>query len=164
MNNNRQFIKGANMPKAENPQKAREADTSGVLHDFIESRNSISGYGIFEGVSAATTFAEMISKNQLRQLTRYGIVPIAFINFLEEIGIEIVIIDKEKYVRGKLSEGSLAWHLMTGRCDCKNEQAWSTARYLGKMILLTKHPELARSLRVTQDMESAMRLYASDRR
>jgi hypothetical protein len=152
-----QINAGANMPKAENPKKHRGEEISGVMKDFLESRYCISGYGIFEGLAEATLYAEKISENQLRQLTRYGLVPAVFIDFLESIGVKI---DRKKFTRKQMTEGCLAGMLMTGKYDCRTEQTRSTAEYIGKMILLTQIPYLARSLRVTQDMERALSLYA----
>jgi len=52
---------------------------------------------------------------------------------------------------------------MTRQYRFGSEKAKSTAEFLGKMILLSKHPELSRSFRVTQDMEKAMYLFIKDR-
>ncbi|MEI7636105.1 MAG: hypothetical protein WCJ37_02285 [Syntrophus sp. (in: bacteria)] len=157
-----QIIEGANKPFAENPkEKVRRFIVSGVLRDFLESRNSISGYGIFEGIAEATLYAEKISQNQLRQLTRYGIVPAAFIDFLGSIGVKV---DKKQRIQRKLTEGHLAWCLMRGKYDWINAKTRSNAEYIGKMILLSQIADLARSFRVTQDMERALDLYKKDRR
>jgi len=161
VNKRQQFIEGANKPFAENPEKHRDKKMSGVMKDFLESRKSICGYGLFEGIAEATAYAEKISENQLRRLIRYGLVPAAFIDFLVTMGIRI---DRKKCIRREMTEGHLAWLLMTGNYIRKCEKAEATAEYLGKMILLTMIHELARSFRITQDMESAMRLYQKEER
>jgi hypothetical protein len=152
-----QIVDGANKQAAENPKKEKELDISGVLKDFLESRNSTCGYGMFEGVLASTIWAEKVGKSEFRRLQRYGVVPTAFIEFLGTMGI---VLERYRYSRKEMTEGCLASMLMTGKYVCKDEKTRSDAEYIGKMILLTKHPELAISFRVTQDMESEMSLYA----
>lgn len=159
VNTKQQFVAVVNKLRAENPIR-KTANLSIVLRDFIESRRCICGSGMFEGIAEATLYSEKVVENQHRQLEKYGTVPPPFIDFLSIFGIRI---GRDEYLRKAMSEGHLAWRLMTRQYRFGSEKAKSTAEFLGKMILLSKHPELSRSFRVTQDMEKAMYLFIKDR-
>ncbi len=158
MRKNLQFVNGANKPKAENPIKSKRAELSVVLNDFIESRNCVSGFGIFDGIPEATQYAEKVSKNQLRKLTRQGLVPAAFIDFLVTFGIKI-----DNQCKQNITEGHLASMLLYGKCVCGEKEAESTdvryiytteearsaANYIAKKILTSSVPDLKKSFRLT---------------
>ena len=56
-----------------------------VVYDFIKSADRGNGFGYFADNETAVLFAKAISRSQKRKYNRYGIIPAAFFNYLEEI-------------------------------------------------------------------------------
>jgi hypothetical protein len=57
------------------------------INDFVESANTIDGYGIFYKNVRATVLAQGMSKTQVKKYRNHKIVPAAFFIFLREAGI-----------------------------------------------------------------------------
>lgn len=68
-----------------------------IVSDFIKSANRMNGFGYFEGDMNAVRSAQSISRIQKRKYKRYGIIPAAFFNYLEQIGA----IKREQFVPEK---------------------------------------------------------------
>ena len=56
-----------------------------IVSDFIRSADKMNGFGYFEGDMNAVHYAQSISRTQKRKFKRYGIIPAAFFNYLEQI-------------------------------------------------------------------------------
>lgn len=68
-----------------------------IIYDFVQSAEQNEGYGYFEGNMNAVRSAQSISRTQMRKFKRYGIIPAAFFNHLEQIGA----IKREKFIPEK---------------------------------------------------------------
>jgi hypothetical protein len=58
---------------------------SKIIVDFINSAKTNNGLGYFEGNRTAIKYAQNISKSQKRRYLRYGIIPMAFFDFLKAV-------------------------------------------------------------------------------
>lgn len=58
---------------------------SKIIDDFIKSRKT-GGHGFFEGDEAAGRHSKAVTFSQWREWKRYGVVPSAFLEYLEAVG------------------------------------------------------------------------------
>jgi len=110
-----------------------------VLNDFVNSSQNTNGSGFFEGDTVAYEKARGLSKNQVRKLQRYDLVPRHFFQYLAQTGV----LRQSDIPEGAKTKGwlldLLRWH------HYKNEQSRSLGEYLYREILKADIPWLAKS-------------------
>lgn len=109
-----------------------------VMIDFLKSRNTHDGYGMFEGIPEAVDFSKQMTRNQLNRLKR-GEVPAAFWDFLKKIKI---IPWKETMSVGGMRLGQLACQLQDPSRVYPSEGIRSMAHTLSRIMLKAGHPDL----------------------
>lgn len=111
-----------------------------IISDFIYADRKRSSCAFFEGDQKAAEIAGRMSKNAKRKAKKYGLVPLAFYEYLGEAGI----IDKDiKVLKCGTSLGELLdflrWY------PYKTEQAKSAGEYLFREIIKSDLPFLSKA-------------------
>ena len=109
-----------------------------VMLDFLKSRGTHQGYGLFEGIPEAVEFSRKITRNQMKRL-KDGKVPAAFWDFLKKMKL---IPWKEAMPNGGMTIGALACHLQDPARVYPSEGTRSTAHSLARIMLKSGHPDL----------------------
>jgi len=110
-----------------------------VLNDFVNSSRNANGSGFFDGDPMAYDTARDLSKNQVRKLRRYELVPLHIFQYLARAGV----IRQSDVPQGPKTKGWLLDFLRWYRY--KNEQSRSFGEYLYREILKADYPFLAMS-------------------
>ena len=110
-----------------------------VLNDFVNTSWNANRPGFFDGDTVAYETARGLSKNQVRKLRRYDLVPLHFFQYLAQIGL----IRQSDIPNGAKTKGwlldLLRWH------HYKNEQSRSLGEHLYREILKADIPWLSKS-------------------
>lgn len=110
-----------------------------VLNDFVNNSWNTKGPGFFDGDTIAYETARGLSKNQVRKLQRYDLVPLHFFQYMAQIGV----IRQSDIPKGTKAKGwlldFLRWY------HYKNEQSRSFGEYLYREIIKADIPWLAKS-------------------
>lgn len=117
---------------------------SNLIDDFVESSFTKEGYGFFEGNTRAVDLARGMSKSEIRKYRRYGLVPRAFFEYLEEIK---VVPDSSELTLKELTVDDLLdllWSLLRN-CQYSDEKHCLAADFFRKSILIAKLPMLQKS-------------------
>ena len=112
-----------------------------IIYDFIQSAEQNEGYGYFEGNRNAAFYAKKISLIQKRKYKRYGIIPAAFLKFLEKSGA----IKREKFIPEKCRTIDLLLDLLW-ETPKRNKQDRSEGECLRVEILKELMPWLCNTL------------------
>lgn len=110
-----------------------------VMIDFLKSRNTCDGFGMFEGIPEAVEFSSQITRNQMNRLKR-GKVPAAFWDFLKQIKI---IPRNEAMPDGGMTLGALACRLQDPSCTYPSETERSMAQFIARQMLKASNPDLS---------------------
>ena len=109
-----------------------------VMLDFLKSRGTHQGYGLFEGIPEAVEFSRKITRNQMKRL-KDGKVPAAFWDFLKKLKL---IPYKEAMPTHGMTVGALACRLGDPKQHYPSEEARSTAQFLARHMLKAGNPDL----------------------
>ncbi len=127
-----------------------------IIRDFIKSGRTECGVGYFAGDILAVEKARKMTKNQIRQFKRHGLVPGSFISYLKDCGIIPITAKTSKGSMGRTIHEFLEF-LWT--CPCKDEAMRDAMEFVRKLILTSVHPELKSSFcgqdRVWRHLERA---------
>ena len=109
-----------------------------VMIDFLKSRNTHEGYGLFEGIPEAVEYSGQMTRNEMNRL-KQGKIPAAFWDFLKKVKI---ISWKETIPVGGLTLGQLASSLQDPRRSYPSEGVRSMAHTLARIMLKADNPDL----------------------
>jgi len=112
-----------------------------IVDDFIKSADRSDGFEYFAENTIAVKFAKTISLSQKRKYNRYGIIPAAFFNYLEEIKA----IKRDKFMPEKLRTDEYLLDLLYNT-PYRNKKKRSEGECLRVEILKEKLPMLRRSM------------------
>ena len=112
-----------------------------VVYDFIKSADRGNGFGYFADNETAVLFAKAISRSQKRKYNRYGIIPAAFFNYLEEIKA----IKREEFIPEKFRTDDYLLDQLY-YTPHRNKKKRSEGECLRVEILKEKYPMLRKSM------------------
>lgn len=128
-----------------------------IVLDFIKSADCRDGFGYFASNLIAIRYAQTLSRSQKRKYNRYGIIPIAFFNYLEKVEV----IKLEKFIPEKHRTVFLLLDLLW-ETRKRSQLDSSEGECIRVEILLELMPWLRKSLGTAEHMWEKLQLYNAE--